>query len=44
MELATLLERLKMEHLLTHLDGVCVQATKGDLDYQRFLARALEAE
>lgn len=43
-ELPTLLERLKMEHLLTQLDGVCEQAAKSDLDYQGFLARALEAE
>ena len=44
MELSVLLDRLKMEHLLTQLDGVCEQAAKGDLDYQSFLARALEAE
>lgn len=44
MELSVLLERLKMEHLLTQLDGVCEQATKGDLDYQGFLTHALEAE
>jgi len=28
MELCVLLERLKMEHLLTQLDGVCEQAAK----------------
>lgn len=44
MELTVLLDRLKMEHLLTQLDGVCEQAAKGDLDYQGFLARALETE
>lgn len=44
MELSVLLERLKMEHLLTQLDGVCEQAAKGDLDYQGFLTHALEAE
>jgi DNA replication protein DnaC len=44
MELSVLLERLKMDHLLTQLDGVCEQAAKGDLDYQGFLARALDAE
>ena len=44
MELRVLLERLKLDHLLTQLDGVCEQAAKGDLDYQSFLARALEAE
>jgi DNA replication protein DnaC len=44
MELHTLLERLKLEHLRTQLDGVCEQAAKSDLDYQGFLVRALEAE
>ncbi|MCL6499683.1 MAG: IS21-like element helper ATPase IstB [Firmicutes bacterium] len=44
MELTTLLERMKMEHLLAQLDGVCEQAAKGDLDYKGFLAQALEAE
>ena len=44
MELSVLLERLKMEHLLTQLDGVCEQAAKSDLDYQGFLTHALEAE
>jgi len=44
MELHALLDRLKMEHLLSQLDGVCEQAAKADLDYQGFLARALEAE
>jgi hypothetical protein len=44
MEFMQLLERLKMEHLLAQLEGVCEQAAKGDLDYQRFLADALEAE
>lgn len=44
MELTHLLERLKMDHLLAQLDGVCEQAAKGDLDYQGFLFRALDAE
>jgi DNA replication protein DnaC len=44
MELSVLLERLKLDHRLTQLDGVCEQAAKSDLDYQGFLARALEAE
>ena len=44
MELPTLLERLKMEHLLAQLDGVCEQASKGDLDYKAFLAQALDVE
>lgn len=44
MELTSLLERMKMEHLLAQLDGVCEQAAKGDVDYKGFLAQALEAE
>jgi len=44
MELSALLERMKMEHLLAQLDGVCEHAAKGDLDYQGFLTQALEAE
>ena len=44
MELTTLLERMKMEHLLAQLDGVCEHAAKGDLDYKGFLTQALEAE
>jgi DNA replication protein DnaC len=44
MELTALLERMKMEHLLAQLDGVCEHAAKGDLDYKGFLTQALEAE
>ena len=44
MELTALLERMKMEHLLAQLDGVCEHAAKGDLDYKGFLTHALEAE
>jgi DNA replication protein DnaC len=44
MELTTLLERMKMDHLLAQLDGVCEQAAQSDADYKSFLARALEAE
>ena len=44
MELSALLERMKMEHLLAQLDGVCEHAAKGDLDYKGFLTQALEAE
>ncbi len=44
MELSTLLKRMKMEHLLAQLDGVCEHAAKGDLDYKGFLTQALEAE
>ena len=39
MELSTLLERMKMEHLLAQLDGVCEHAAKGDLDYKGFSPR-----
>jgi DNA replication protein DnaC len=44
MELTTLLERMKMEHLLAQLDGVCEQAAIGDADYKTFLTQALETE
>jgi DNA replication protein DnaC len=44
MELHLLLDRLKLEHLRLQLDGVCEQAAKADLDYQSFLAQALESE
>src|SRR5688572_1421815 len=44
MELTSLLERMKMEHLLAQRDGVCEHAAKGDLDYRGFLTQALEAE
>jgi DNA replication protein DnaC len=44
MELTTLLERLRMDHLEAQLDGICEQAAKGDLDYKGFLAQDLEAE
>src|SRR5262245_15616483 len=39
MELTALLERMKMEHLLAQLDGVCEQAAKGDVDDKGFLTR-----
>lgn len=46
MELSALLERMKMEHLLAQLDGVCetTPGANGDLDYKGFLTQALEAE
>ena len=43
MALSVLLERLKLDHLLTQLDAVCEQGAKADLDYQHFLAQALDA-
>lgn len=44
MELLTLLEKLKMDHLEAQLDAVCEQAAQRDLDYKSFLAQALETE
>ena len=44
MELTSLLERMKMDHLLAQLDGVCEHAAKSDVDYKGFLTQALEAE
>ncbi len=44
MELTTLLEKLKLEHLDAQLDAVCEQAAAQDLDYKRFLAEALTCE
>ena len=38
MELVTLLEKLKMDHLEAQLDAVCEQAAQRDLDYKTFLA------
>jgi hypothetical protein len=37
MEPSALLERMKMEHLLAQLDGLCEHAAQGDLDYKGFL-------
>ena len=44
MELTSLLEKMKMEHLTDQLDTVCEQAAKRELDYKAFLAEALKAE
>jgi len=44
MELAALLERLRLEHLEPHLDAVCAQAAARALDYKRFLTAALGTE
>jgi len=43
-ELMTLLERMKLEHLAAQIDSVCEQASSQDLDYKHFLAQALETE
>ena len=44
MQLASLLDRLKMEHLQAQLDPICEQASKADLDYKAFLAQVLDVE
>lgn len=44
MELAGLLDKLKLEHLDHQLDGVCEQAAARDLDYKSFLREALAVE
>ena len=44
MELAALLEKLKMDHLEAQLDTVCEQAAERELDYKSFLSQALGAE
>jgi len=44
MELNTLLERMRMEHLQTQLDAVCEDAARHELDYRGFLSQALQAE
>ena len=44
MELVTLLEKLKMDHLEAQLDAVCEQAAQRDLDYKTFLTEALQTE
>jgi DNA replication protein DnaC len=44
MELAALLEKLKLDHLEAQLDAICEQAAERDLDYKGFLAQALETE
>lgn len=44
MELAALLEKLKMDHLDLQLDAVCEQAAAREMDYKTFLAQALETE
>lgn len=44
MQLAALLEKLNMRHLEAQLDAVCEQAAQRELDYQHFLAEALQVE
>src|SRR5512134_1047265 len=44
MELAILLEKLKLEHLESQLETVCEQAAQQKLDYPSFLSQALGVE
>jgi DNA replication protein DnaC len=44
MQLETLLEKLKMDHLDAQLDAICEQAAQRELDYKNFLAEALQVE
>lgn len=44
MQLEHLLEKLKLEHLVSRLDSVCEQAAKRELDYRSFLIEALSEE
>jgi DNA replication protein DnaC len=44
MQLTSLLERMKMEHLALELDALCEQASKRELGYRDFLSEALSAE
>jgi DNA replication protein DnaC len=44
MELVSLLDKLKLDHLEAQLDAVCEQAAQRDLDYKDFLVQALETE
>jgi len=44
MQLISLLEKMKMEHLGLQLDAICEQAAKKDLGYREFLTEALQTE
>ena len=44
MELSTLFERMRLEHLEPQLDAICEQAAARDWDFKTFLAQALETE
>jgi DNA replication protein DnaC len=44
MDLVTLLDRMKLDHLAAQLDGICEHAAQSDIDFKGFLAQALEAE
>jgi DNA replication protein DnaC len=44
MELTTLLDKLKLDHLEAQLDAVCEQAAQHQQDYKTFLVQALQTE
>jgi len=44
MELLSLLEKMKMDHLASQLEGVCEQAAKRELAYKEFLQEAILVE
>ncbi len=44
MQLASLLEKMKMDHLVLQLDSLCEHASKKDLGYKEFLSEALQNE
>ena len=44
MQLSSLLEKMKMDHLSAQLDAICEQAAKKDLGYREFLTQALDSE
>jgi len=44
MQLESLLEKMKMEHLAMQMEAVCEQASKKDLGYREFLEAALLCE
>jgi DNA replication protein DnaC len=44
MDLETLLDKLKLDHLQAQIDSLCEQAAQRELDYKSFLAEALRAE
>lgn len=44
MQVLTVLERMKMDHLASQLESICEQAAKRDLSYKEFLGEALLVE
>jgi len=44
MQLISLFEKMKMDHLAVQLDSICEQAAKKDLGYKDFLTQVLDTE